>query len=295
MQEGGENAFASEKTGAAKLYHEVEPVLGQRTTSLLEGDPRVGRAGNIRMLERVTGSDRGILIYPGGLDRHVDRETFEIFGLGKGVSVFQARYPGGSGFSLRKEVAQTLDHLEARGVKEIDIVTGSYGGIPALLTIYTVSTEKSQLRIRSFFGLKAALQPSDLNTVYMRLGKAIARPFLRIGRSTPFHQLAARSNAPEIQYPDQEVLIEMAKIPTLFVLPPKGRDLTLKDPDYSKYFPNAQIIMDTYPYNAGELLGSALGHSSALLEPELRTLQEQFLEDPYTPITDPPNKFRRVK
>jgi len=277
------------------LFNEVTATSGRRTEELLRSHPELSQANPIRILERVTGSERGILIFPGGLDRHIDKGSFQIFGEGQELSVFQVRYQSGSGFSLRKEIAETLDHLESRGVEDVDILTGSYGGIPALLTIYNTLKEKTSPNIRSFFGLKAALQPSDLNTLFMKIGKTITRPSLQIKANTPFRQLVARANAPDIEYQDKAVLDEVARVPTLFVIPPKGSDIALKETDYDRFFPNAQIFEDTYPYDTRELWRTALGHDSILLEPEIRELQRQFLDNPNRKITEPPNKFQRLK
>lgn len=278
-------------------YEEIKPKLGSRTTVLLNGEPQLKSCDPIRILSSLlSGVSRAVVMLPGGLDMKPDEYTFRLAEMNR-LSAVMIRYPTKPAFSLRREVAETLDYLEDSHVSEVDIMTGSYGGIPALMAMYSALKEgESGVKIRSFFAVKAALQPSDLQPSIRNASRAtfgleeIVGVPLRFGRG-----IRARINAPDIEYPDRSVLEKIVRIPTMFIVPPGIGDVLVRiTGSYDKYFPNAQIIEDSTARS--DFMGFATwGHMSPGSEEGLRILQEAFLKDPNNKLGELPEGYKKIK
>lgn len=280
-----------------KIYEESKPTIGPRTTVLLNGEPQLKSCDPIRILSLLLpGVSRAIVMLPGGLDMKPDEDTFRLAKTNQ-LSAVMVRYPNKPAFSLRREVAETLDYLEDSHVSEVDIMTGSYGGVPALMAMYSALEEgESGVKIRSFFAVKAALQPSDLQASIRNLSRAtfgleeIVGVPLRLGRG-----IRARINAPDIKYPDRSVLEKIVQVPAMFIVPPGKGDLLVRiTGSYKKYFPNAQIIEDSGArFDPMGLV--TWGHMSPGSEEGLRILQEAFLDNPNIMVRDLPEGYKRIK
>jgi len=119
-------------------WNRITPEPGERTTALINQEPKIGRLKPIAIFEHLApGSEVGIVCIPGGLDIKTDDDTKKM-GAEMHMSTFHIKYPSDSSFSIRREVAQILDHVESRGIERLNIVTGSWGGIPTLNAAYNL-------------------------------------------------------------------------------------------------------------------------------------------------------------
>lgn len=289
--------YNSETGEGMRPYDEIIPDMGSRTISLLEREARLGLCDSITILASImSNTSRSVVMLPGGLDMKPDEKTFKL-AKEMGTSAVMVRYPNKPAFSLRREVAEALDYLDSVNIREIDLMTGSYGGIPALMLMYEALGESNTgIRIRSFFAAKAALQPSDLQPWISR-GAQVSFGFetkakisLRVARG-----IRARMNAPDNVFPDRQVLEKIAEVPTMFIVPPGGGDALVKiTGSYDQYFPKAQVIEDSEARSG--FLGSVTGgHMSPRTEQGLRILQKAFLENPGNRLENLPSGYKRIK
>lgn len=258
------------------------PELGSRTQELIREEPRTGKLKLITILESLyPGSDRGLILFPGGLDHLTDDGALEL-GHERGMSVFHIKYPSDSSFSIRREVAQILDHAQSRGVKNFNFIAGSWGGIPALNAAYTMVGE-GICKVESIFMVAAALQPSDLASM-VKKGAAVTDWALKIKLPFPRRQLLARFSrgVSDFAYDDSKTTDALKTIPALFLLPPGGKDWWVRVKEsYSKYFPNG--IQIEYPPPYSNLLGKVMtmgGHDTGSILPSIRQIEKAFLNDP---------------
>lgn len=171
------------------------------------------------------GSEKGIILFPGGIDLGTNDESLK-WGQEIDASVFHIKYPNDSSFSIDREVAQIIDHTRERGIKNYNIITGSWGGIPAGRTIYNLLNEKD-VNVNSFVAVAAALQPSDFAPMVKAAGKVSSSILaLTRGFEIPRRQLMARisSGIPDAVFDDQLILDKIKNIPTLFFVPPGSED-----------------------------------------------------------------------
>ncbi|KKS33054.1 MAG: hypothetical protein UU93_C0003G0062 [Candidatus Amesbacteria bacterium GW2011_GWA2_42_12] len=260
----------------------VVPNLGKRTQELIKLEPRIGRLKSITLLERLfPGSDRGLILFPGGFDADTDDGALEL-GSERRMSVFHVKYSPDSSFSIQREVAQVLDHAQLRGVKRFNLIAGSWGGIPALNAAYSL-IEEGTCKVESIFMVAAALQPSDLAPMIKR-GAAMTDWALKAKISFPGRQFLARFSrgVPDFQYNDPEALRTLAGVPALFLLPPGGKDWWVDARrSYRKYFSGGVQIEYPQPYS--DLVGKVRtmgGHDSKSVFPGIRQIEKAFLDDP---------------
>lgn len=287
----------SEYGEGGKPYEEIKPSLGPRTVVLLEQNSELKACDSVRFLVSLKpGVSRAVVMLPGGLDMKPDEDTFRLAKTNQ-LSAVMVRYPNKPAFSLRREVAETLDYLEDSHVSEVDIMTGSYGGIPALMAMYSALEEgESGVKIRSFFAVKTALQPSDLQASIRNLSRGSFGLEDKLGIPVSvWRGTRARMNAPDIEYPDRSVLEKIVQVPAMFIVPPGKGDLLVRiTGSYKKYFPNAQIIEDSGA--RFDPMGFVTwGHMSPGSEEGLRILQEAFLEDPNNKLGELPEGYKRIK
>ncbi|MEK7164039.1 MAG: hypothetical protein AAB768_02765 [Patescibacteria group bacterium] len=278
-------------------YEEIKPELGPRTIDLLETDPQLKLCDPTRILAAlIHGVSRAIVMLPGALDMKPDEDTFKL-AKKEGLSAVMVRYPIKPAFSLRGEVAGMLDYLEGSGTSEVDLVTGSYGGIPALMMMYSAFGEGGPgVKFRSFFAAKSALQPSDLRSPLRKLaGASFALETVSKLPLSFIRGIRARVNAPNNEYPDESILKKIAEVPAMFIVPPGSGDFAVKITNtYNTYFPHAQVIEDSNARK--DLLGFVTwGHMSPRSEPGLRILQESFLKEPNNRLEQLPDGYRRIK
>ncbi len=278
-------------------WTDVTPEMGQRTRELIASEPNLGKLKPIRVLEHLTPStDSGIILFPGGLDQATDDEAMAI-GQERSMSVFHLKYPADSSFSIRREVAQILDHTEARGIKKYHIVAGSWGGIPALNAVYNLLQEGTA-EIESLFIVAAALQPSDLTTMVRELGSGIVYPALKLkSLALPGRQIASRISrgVPDFQYDDPVIRQKLACLPTVILVPPGGKDWWVDARrSQNKYFPNARVVEYPAYTNLVGKVRTLGGHSSEAAIGGIREIEKAAIDNPGL-VPPVPSGFRLVR
>ena len=279
----GVNLNVSETSPAnTPEWAEVTLVLGKRTQELSKADPRLGRLKSLKLLENlVPGSETGIVLYP-GLDHATDDEALEM-GHDRQMSVFHLKYPADSRFSIRREVAQTLDHTEAAGVKKYHIVAGSWGGIPAFNTVYTLLQEGSA-EVESFFTVVAAFQPSDLAFMVREIGGRFAYPAMKLKSfAMPGRQIMSRiaRGIPDFKYDDPSVLEKLAEVPTVILVPPGANDWFVDArKSHERYFPKAHVIEYPAYTNFVDKIKRIGGHDSTGAIEGIRQIEKSLFDNP---------------
>lgn len=262
------------------VWQEVQPIHGPRTERLFNTDARIKYLKHLRILEHVVpNSDTGIVMFPGALDMGTDDQALQT-GAERRMSVFHIKYPADSSFSIRREVAELLDHTQARGIKKYHIIAGSWGGIPALNAIYQLLSEGSA-DVESLLLVSAALQPSDLATVAKTASRILGRPLLKTRLPLPRRPVVARLSPRDALYGNQEVLDKIGKIPTVILVPPGGHDWLVDGRrSYGKYLPGALRI--EYPaYNSKlQKIKTLGGHDARGAIDGIRQIQKDLLDNP---------------
>ncbi len=267
----------------------VVPDPGERTRMLIESEPKIGNLKPVTIYEYlVEGSDMGIVCIPGGLDRKTDNETMEM-GVELGESTFQIKYPSDSSFSIRREVSQVLDYIKSVGVKRVKFVTGSWGGIPTMNAAYNILKDES-MEVESIFMVAGALQPHDLAPLVREVAGNVGKVVMEISAPIPGRQLLSRvsKTVPDFNYDEPEVLAKVAKVPTVLLIPPGGKDWWVSARgSYDKIFPKATIIEYPAYANFAEKVATMGGHDSKNAIRGIRQIEKAFLTDPNAKVMIP--------
>jgi len=271
---------STEPVLVAPKWTEVIPSPGVRTNKLIQENPNLGRLEPIRILENLKpDSDTGIVLFPGGLDSGTEDEALK-WGDELGVSVFHIKYPIDSSFSIDREVTQIIDHMQEKGINNYKIMTGSWGGIPALRTAYNLLKEDG-VNIDCFVGVATALQPTDFTPMVKAAGVASAQILtLTRGFEFPRRQLMARiaMGVHDVSYDDPVLIDKIKQIPILLLVPPGSEDWWVNaKKSYERYFPNAtKIEYPAYSNFVGKIKTIG-GHDSRGLLPEIQQIERNFL------------------
>jgi|GEM_PF-5469174 len=275
----------------------VIPLPGKRTAELLSSDPRIARLNPIMILEYLKPeSETGIVLFPGGLDHITDDEALAM-GHNRKISVFHLKYPADTSFSIRREIVQLLDYTENKGIKKYHLVAGSWGGIPAFNTAYTLLKEGSA-EIESFFTVAAAFQPSDLAFMVREIAGRLTIPAMKIKNiATPGRQIMSRiaRGIPDFKYDDTEILKKLEDVPTVILVPHGGKDwLVDARKSHKKYFPTAHIVEYPAYTNFAQKVKTLGGHDSSSALSGIREIQRTILDNPKAPIPIPIG-FKKVR